>query len=228
VSTFVNAAATTTKVAVIMIIASKAKAAMGMSQPSCYSNGEIGDRRITTITAAGVAKVGTTNIPTSVIPANASSVHLAPGSTPGTWVGVVRSGVPAKATSTIKITATGAVSKLKSITLDADSVFPQASYFVPVKQLVNGTIIGVRSVTTPGMAPSYKYAVAKIDSNGKVTTGKVLTVTAASMMDTWSAKNLAGLSVAASGVVNYYFVSKYTETANGNKIKVVTWSNPKS
>ena len=227
VSTFVNAAATTTKVAVIMIIASKAKASMGMSQPSCYSNGEIGDRRITTITAAGVAKVGTTNIPTSVIPANAS-VALAPSSTTGAWVGVVRSGVPAKPTSTIKITATGSVSKWKSITLDAASAFPQASYFVPVKQLVNGTIIGLRTLTVPGMTTSYKYAVAKIDSNGKVTTGKVLTVTAASMMDTWSAKNLSGLSISAAGVVNYYFVSKYTETANGNKIKVVTWTNPRS
>jgi hypothetical protein len=229
VDTYVNAAATSTKVAVIMIVANKAKAMMGqVGEPSCYSNGEVGDRRITTITAAGDAKVGTTNIPTSVIPAAATSVSLTVGTTAGTWVGVVRSGTPSKATHTIKIAANGTVSKLKNITLDAESIFAQSSYMVPVKQLVNGSIIVVRTKTVPGMSPTYKYAVAKIDSNGKVTTGKVLTVTAMSFMDTMSPKNISGLSVSATGVVNYYFVSKYTETPSGNKIKVVTWTNPKS
>jgi hypothetical protein len=229
VDTFVNPAATTTKVAALLIIGNKAKGMMGGQEPTCYSSsGEFGNRRITTITAAGGVKVYTANIPTTAIPAAATSVSLSAGSVAGTWVGVVRSGTPSKATHTIKITATGTVSKLKNITLDAASVFSQSSYIVPVKQLANGSIIAVRTVSVPGMAPAYKYAVAKIDVNGKVTTGKVFTLTAAGMMDSWSAKNISRMSVSATGVVNYYFVSKYTETANGNKIKVVTWSNPKS
>ena len=229
VDTFVNAAATGTGVAALMIISNKAKAVMGQGDPTCYSsNGELGDRRLTTITAAGVAKVYTSNIPTAAIPTAATSVSLTAGSTAGTWVGVVRSGMPSKPTQTIKITATGVVTKLKNITLDAESVFSQTSYVVPVKQLANGSIIAVRTVSVPGMAPAYKYSVAKIDANGKVTTGKVFTLTAANMMDSWSGKNISRLSVSASGVVSYYFVSKYTETANGNKFKVVTWTNPKS
>lgn len=227
VDSFVNPAATGTGVAALLVVRNYAKTAMGNGPASCYGyGGASGNRRLTTITSAGVAKVYTANISTGVIPEASSGVSFGPGSVAGTWVGVVHGGTPAKATRTVKVSATGVVTLLKTMTLDAASVFSQTGSFIPVKQLPNGSILALRRSYVPGMAPSYKWALAKIDATGKVTTGKVLTITAAGMMDSWSPKNLSSYSVSQAGVVNYYFVSKYTETPSGNKIKVVTWVNP--
>ena len=229
-STYVNPAATKTSVAALLIIANTAKSSMGMGPESCNGvGGAAGDRRITTITAAGVAKVYTTNIPAAAVPANTAGMSIAPGSAAGTWVGVVYAGSPAKPTQTIKISAAAVVTKMKAITLDAASVFPQtASSMVPVKQLANGSIIVLRRAsvmpTPPAMGQTVKYAVGEISATGKVTTGKVFTLTASGLMDMYASANMSRASVTSAGVVNYYYTSKYT--ADGGKYKVVTWKNP--
>ena len=230
IGTYVNPSATGSAVAALLVIANTAKSQMGMGDPSCYGiGGAVGDRRITTITAAGAARTYTTNIPVAAIPVAATGVSIAPGSVAGTWVGVVYGGtqMSSKPTHTIKISSAAIVSKSKTITLDAASVMAQTSSLTPVKQLASGSIVALRraSVMGPG-GQSYKYAIAKIDANGKVTTGKILTFTATGSMDMYSTKNIARSSNTPAGVVNYYFVTKYTETLNGNKFKVVTWTNP--
>jgi len=224
--TYVNPVATKTTVAALIVVANTAKASMGMGPESCYGfGGAVGNRRITTITAAGVAKVYTTNIPAAAVPATASGMSIAPGSAAGTWVGVVYAGTPSKPTQTIKISAAGVVTKMKAITLDAATIFPQtASSLTPVKQLANGSILAIRRASVPGMSPLTKYAVAKIDAAGKVTTGKVLTLAATGGMDSFAPENMSRYSVTSAGVVNYYYTSKYT--ADGGKYKVVTWKNP--
>lgn len=229
-STFVNPAATGTGVAAILVIANTAKATTGMGEPNCWSmNGAVGSRRLTTITAAGVAKVYSTNIPEAAVPAAAKSVALAPGNVSGTWIGVVSAGTPsAKPTHTIKVSATGVVTKFKNITLDANTVFDQTGYVTPIKQLASGSIIVLRRASAMGPSSSVKYAVAKIDSAGKITTGKVLTLGTASPMDVYNNKNLVRWSTTATGVVSQYVVSKYTETPSGNKFKVISWTNPAS
>ena len=122
------------------------------------------------------------------------------------------------------------MTKLKSITLDATTVFPQTNAsMVPVKQLANGSIIALRRAsvppTGPGSSSITKYAVAKIDATGKVTTGKVLSLAATNTMDTYAGANLSRQSVTSAGVVNYYYTSKYSPDG---KYKVVTWKNPTS